>query len=320
MRLLGENASGLHGLAEAARAARLGLQLHTDQQSAPAHFLDVRAGDLGQLLHKIPAQFVGALGQFLVTDDAQGGAGNGRRQRVAAKGGTMLARREQPKQGLVREHRADRIESARERLADDNHVGADILVLAGEQFPGPAETRLDFVRNQQNVVLFAQLRNFLEISLRRNDDPALALDGFDQHRGSVRSDDAPDRVRIAIRDGEKARREGAEIVAVGRLGGERDDGGGAPVEVARADDDLRLVARHALDGVRPLARQFDSRLDRLCAAVHGQGHFVAGHLGEFLVKEGQLIVAESARGERDFRGLFEHGFQNFGMDVSLINR
>ena len=112
MRLLGEDAFALQSLAETPRAFCGGLQLHGNQQSLAAHFLDVRAGDLGQLLHKIPAQFVGALGQFLVTDDAQGGAGNGRRQRVAAKGGTMLARREQPKQGGVRQYRADRIESA----------------------------------------------------------------------------------------------------------------------------------------------------------------------------------------------------------------
>ena len=40
---------------------------------------------------------------------------------------------------------------------------------------------------------------------------------------------------------------------------------------------------------------------------------------EFLVEQRQLIVAEGARGQRDFVRLLDQGLQNFGMAVALVD-
>ena len=41
---------------------------------------------------------------------------------------------------------------------------------------------------------------------------------------------------------------------------------------------------------------------------------------QFLVEQRQLLVAERARGQRDFPRLLVQGFENLGMAVSLIHR
>ena len=41
---------------------------------------------------------------------------------------------------------------------------------------------------------------------------------------------------------------------------------------------------------------------------------------QFLAEQRQLLVAECARGQRDFPRLLVQGLQNFGMTVSLIHR
>ncbi len=35
-------------------------------------------------------------------------------------------------------------------------------MLRGEQFPGPAQTRLDFIRHEQHIILLANFRNLLQ--------------------------------------------------------------------------------------------------------------------------------------------------------------
>ena len=69
----------------------------------------------------------------------------------------MIARLEDVHQRAVGEDARDRIEAARERLAERHHVGADAVVLVGEERAGAAETGLDLVGDEQRVVLFGEL-------------------------------------------------------------------------------------------------------------------------------------------------------------------
>ena len=126
----------------------------------------------------------------------------------------MLARREQAEQGFIRQHRRDGIKASSQSLADDRHIRADILMLRGEQFPGPAQTRLNFIRHQQNIVLLADFRNLLQISSGRDDDPAFALDRLEQDRGGIGCDRFFDGIRIAVWDSHKAGRERTEVIAI----------------------------------------------------------------------------------------------------------
>ena len=79
-----------------------------------------------------------------------------------------------------------------------------------------------------------------------------------------------ERGEVAEGDALEAGRERAEAGAGDRVVGERDDRRRAAVEVAAADDDLRLAGRDALDLVAPLARRLDRGLDGLGAGVHRQ--------------------------------------------------
>ena len=58
---------------------------------------------------------------------------------------------------LVGDDRGHRHDPAAERLAEDEHVGPDALVLARERRPGAAEARLDLVGDEQHAALGAEL-------------------------------------------------------------------------------------------------------------------------------------------------------------------
>ena len=122
--------------------------------------------------------------------------------------------------------------AAAERLAQDDAVGADALVLEREPGAGAAEARLHLVEDQQHAVRVADAAQPGEEARGRHDDAGLALDRLDQHRRRVRRDRALDGGEIAERHRAEAGRERSEAVAVIGLGGERDDGGGAAVEIA----------------------------------------------------------------------------------------
>ena len=74
------------------------------------------------------------------------------------------------------EHRGDRVEAARESLADDHNVRRNSLVHRGEQLPRAPQAGLDLVGYQQHIVLAADRRSLPQVALRRHDDPRLALD------------------------------------------------------------------------------------------------------------------------------------------------
>ena len=81
----------------------------------------------------------------------------------------------------------DGVEAAGEGLADRDAVGADPLVLEGEELPGAAEARLDLVEDQEAVVPVGQLAQAPQVAVRRDDDAALALDRLDEDGAGLRA-------------------------------------------------------------------------------------------------------------------------------------
>ena len=168
----------------------------------------------------------------------------------------------------------DRHDAAAEGLAEQVHVGDHVLVLAGERVAGAAQAGLDLVGDHQDAVRGAELPEPGQVARRRHDHPGLALDRLEQHRDPVRAR----RPRRPARPGRRRAPTrnpgvyGPKSVAGVRVGGEADDRGGPAVEVARRTTMIRLVGRHALDRVAPLARDLDRGLDRLGAGVHRQHH------------------------------------------------
>ena len=78
-------------------------------------------------------------------------------ERVAAERRAVLAGLEHAEHVAVRHHGRQRHDAAAERLAEDVHVGHDVLVLDGERRAGAAEPRLDLVGDQQHAALGAEL-------------------------------------------------------------------------------------------------------------------------------------------------------------------
>jgi len=65
------------------------------------------------------------------------------------------------------------------------------------------------------------------------------------------------------------------------IGGKRHGTERAAMEVISHSEDERFVLGDPLDFISPLAREFDSRLDRLRASVHGKDHFKAEELDRY---------------------------------------
>src|SRR5690606_36435639 len=132
--------------------------------------------------------------------------------------------------------------------------------------------RLHLVEDQQEVVLVAQLAQFLEERPPRRADAALALDRLDQDRGGLIADRRLDLGDVAERhriEPGQLRPEALEILVLAAGGDGRE---GAPVEGALEGDDavaLALAAR-VMEPARHLGRAFP-RLGGRVAAERGRG-------------------------------------------------
>ena len=91
------------------------------------------------------------------------------------------------------------------------------------------------------------------------------------------------------------------------------------MKVVGADDDFGFAVGNAFELVAPLAGRLHGGLHRLRARVHGQRHLETGQVVEFLIEQRQLIVAKGARCQRDLARLVDHGLQDFGMAVPLVD-
>ncbi|KAG1249459.1 hypothetical protein G6F65_019121 [Rhizopus arrhizus] len=135
--ILDQHAACLQAFAAAARAARIGLELHCQHQAASTD-LAHGAGQGAQPFQKIGADCRRVLDHAFVGQHLQRGAGHGAGQRIAAEGAAMLARLEHAQHVGVGQHGGHRIEAARQRLADQRDIGFDAFVLFGQHAGVPA--------------------------------------------------------------------------------------------------------------------------------------------------------------------------------------
>ncbi len=182
----------------------------------------------------------------------------------------MTARVEHVHHVIGADESRHRQQPAAQRLADDQPVGSCVLVFKREHAAGAAEARLDFVEDQQNAGLSADLAQRGKISVGRQHDARFALNRFDQHGDRVGIDRAFDRVGVAERNRDEPVCERAEATTVRFFAGEADDGGGAAVEIAGGDDDLLRAVFDAATIMAPTSCGFDRGLNRFGAGVHRQ--------------------------------------------------
>ena len=113
--------------------------------------------------------------------------GRRHRQRIAAEGRAVRARRHAGRGLRRRKARADR-KAAAERLGQRHDVGRDAEPLVGEQLAGAAHAGLHLVEHQQQAVVVAELAQRPEERMRRRAHAALALQRLDQDAGGVGAD------------------------------------------------------------------------------------------------------------------------------------
>ena len=125
------------------------------------------------------------------------GVGSRDRQRIAAEGRTVRARRHAGCGFRGGKTGPDR-ESAAERFRERHDVGGDAEALVGEQVAGAAHAGLHLVEDQQQAVARRTI-GAAPKKVRRGRHPALALHRLDHDGRGLRTDRLLDRFEIAMR-------------------------------------------------------------------------------------------------------------------------
>ena len=209
---------------------------------------------------------------------------------------------------------------AAQRLAEQQQVRFDLLVIAREHAPRAPEPRLDLVGDHEHVRTGTQLPSPAQIAGRRDDHAGLALDRLDEKGHRLVVQRSLERRQVAERDALEPGRVGPEARSRRGIVGEGDDRRRAAVEVLTADDDLRPAGLDPLDLIAPLASRLDRRLDRLGPGVHRQDALHRAGFGEPPAELPEPVVAERAAGQREPLELLLRGRHEPRMAVTEVER
>ncbi len=212
------------------------VQLGTAHQAEPGDLPHVGLGSQqgGQLL----AAFAGGRQEVRVREHVEDGQRGGTRHRVAAEGRAVVARTEEGRRVTAGDRRADR-DAAAQTLGQgddvrDHSPGEGLLV--GEPGAGATDAGLHLVEPQQRAVPGGDLAGCREVAVRWDDDPGLALDGFEDDGGTGVVDGGGERLDVAVGDEGDVTRQRLEGLAVGRLRRQGQRAHGATVEGALGRD------------------------------------------------------------------------------------
>ena len=91
------------------------------------------------------------------------------------------------------------------------------------------------------------------------------------------------------------------------------------MEVPLGAENDRAPLRYPFLFIRPLAREFDARFDRLCPGVHRQDHIIAKELGDLLGEGTKDGVVEGSRGQRQTLSLLHQGCHDARVAMALVD-
>lgn len=199
-----------------------------------------------------------------------------------------------------------------------------------EELSGSGNAGLDFVADQQDVVLFAKGRDLAEVVSVWNNDTGLSLDGFDEEGSDFVASVLEGLFEvgdIVVAEGFVcARNVRADLVEVRAIvfsslgvGGHGNDGNCSSVKVFSGTEDDSFAGLDSLLFVSPLASDFDGGLDSFSASVHGKNHFIVKELSDVLCKLAKDVIVESAGGEGEFVSLFSQCSDNLWMAMALVD-
>lgn len=208
-------------------------------------------------------------------------------------------------------------DSAAEGFAETEDIGGAVFELVGELFAGAIEADLDFIPDEENIFLIAELANLGHPAIRGHEDATFGLDWFAKNRDCVGGDRRFERFDIAKGYDFETGGEGAKVGFVSFFGAESDDGGGSTVEVILEDDDFGLSIGDALAGVSPLSGEFYGGFNGFGTGVHGADLVESAELGDAFKEESDFGVVESAGDNGDVIELFFEGVDDAGVEVSV---
>lgn len=318
MGFLGENSSRHQPLTERPGRTAFSLDLDADEQALASHLFHVRGLDAAQALHEEPARAFSSVCQVFINDDIERGHADGAGQRVAAEGASVVAGCEDAHDLGRGQERGHGVEATGQRLADGHAIRPDAVVLEGEQLARAPESGLDFIAEEEGMVLVAEFASVTKVALRRYVDASFSLDRLDQEGHGVAGEGRLESFDVTEGHNLEARGERTEAIAVLVFRGEADDGGCSSVEVVCTDDDLGLASGDALDLVAPLADRLDARLHRLGAGVHREGTVEAGKPAELLEEGAEVVGPESAAGQSQPVHLLDRGLPDSRMAMALV--
>ncbi|SKT92264.1 Uncharacterised protein [Mycobacteroides abscessus subsp. abscessus] len=216
-------------------------------------------------------------------------------------------------------YRRDGNHATTECLAQQIDVGNNVPVVAGKHSSGAGETRLDFVGDEQNIVLGAQCADGGQVVVRRDDDAGLALNGLQQDGDGVAVDRPLQGGGIAEWHDAESGSERSESAARGLIGGEAHDADGSTVEVIVCHHDIGLIHRHALDVGAPFTGHLDTALDGLGPGVHRQHHALAAEPGEVAAEPTEAIRMKRPAHQCHRVELGVRGREDFGIPVAEVH-
>lgn len=329
---LGEETLVLEQEAQLPGSAAVGLALVNDngvQQTAATGKGEGGVLDLGDGGAELLTEDGGLLDKVLLLDDLEGSDGDSASEGVTTVGGAVLTGLDAEHDVVVGKDGRDGVNTTGQGLTEKENIGLDIVVVNAEQLACAGKTGLDLVGDHEDVVLLAELRDLLEVSLVGNHDTSFTLDGLDQEGGDVLAvvlEDVLEVLDVVVADGAAGLGvDGTDVGEVGAeanagigVGGHGDDTDSTSVEVLRAGKNNSLVLWDALLHVAPLAGELDGGLDGLGTGVHGEDLVEAKILGDVLGILAKDIVVEGAGAETELLGLVTEGLDDLGVGVAYL--
>lgn len=292
------------------------LEDEADHQAEAAdrfHAVGMGGGDASEALDEIGAGFAGVLQEILPFDDAEGRQGGGAGQRRAAEGRGVVAGLEDVGEGGGGGGGADG-EAAAEGLGHGKGVGLDVVVLPAEPAAGAPDAALDFVAEQEQSALVAELAEAAHEFGGGGEDAAFALDGFDEDGGGLGGEGRADGVEVVEVGVGEAGDQGLEPVLVLRLAGGGHRGEGASVEGIAHGDDAEL----ALGGA-PFAGEFEEAFVGFGAGIAEEDLAAeTGDFGDFRGEAGLDFVDEEVGAVHEAGGLVADGGDDVRVAVAGV--
>lgn len=227
---LGQETLALEQKGQVPGSAAVGSSLVNDagvQQTLTTDKLDDGRVDLLDALTEDLAEFLSVLNHLLLLNQLEGTDRDGTAEWVTTVGRTVGSGLDNAKDVLVGENGRDGVHTTGDGLSEGDHVGLDASPVRGKHLTSSADTGLDLISNEENVVLLAKSVGLGEVVLIGDNDTSLTLDGLDEESSGLLAVGLEDLLKVSnvvVSDGlAGGGRSGANVgdvrsVVVARLG------------------------------------------------------------------------------------------------------